>query len=812
MSTSGSPSSQVTSGTLPSSTTMSVRDEVPASPRLGARNKKERQKLVKSFYVFGRKERDYKKIKVLMSYSPPKTSNEETTSRPSAAEDDIDESSIALLCLPDGIQTSSHEVPPHFHSILITKQNGSRVYGSVLIVWEEELQKDMNRSAEDAENKNNSSSSSKILYGAEKNGTSLVLVDEDELEEDGDERDEAKERKRSRSDEEMNNKVTNQKVYVTKALCFLTSAPFTVATRSLLQFIYDNKCDSDLVKYICNIKLPSKGKFLKIKLPTKWKGHPCRSFFNGKSVTTNECDGLDSEVELTLSTNSHGPAAEVFIYRGMLELPLFDYPLRELFTNVLSPEQFLLAFTAVMLEFQVLVFSKDYYYLMLVSEALTHLLLPFKWQHVYVPILPSKLGLHYLDAPTPYIMGINPYKSQQQQSSTSNSSSSSSAPFSFGSFGSCTTHSIQCRIDCDNNRVECINDEEIMDQMDLNYLYPPFILELKNEIESILSSDVRITTQGTPVVARNQSEAMKRVTEIARKHKVVNDEFSYLDDLKLNQSLRIVFMRTLRKYILTDYERFIFNAQSRRDTIKFDVVSYLCDQPDSMRPFLTKFLETQMFVTFIDETAKKIQKSKQHMYSSHQSLLSSTTTVSTEDPDDLAVFNDLLLETRFNSAQEVDLNDFSIHANWQQLNQSYDLRVIASPLKQRNLRSKSNLFKRDVSQAKEQYLAKTSSDSPSCGTVAQQSQAHLLASPVRIPAALVSQTNWRVVESLSKEVEVKTKRIVREKMGKEEIAPLGIKINNVKKRLMLFNMTFRIIFRRGLCWRCRGKYVNCFFK
>lgn len=42
----------------------------------------------------------------------------------------------------------------------------------------------------------------------------------------------------------------------------------------------------------------------------------------------------------------------------------------------------------------------------LVSEAICHLIYPFQWQYVYIPILFSE-GVDYIDAPTPYIMGLH---------------------------------------------------------------------------------------------------------------------------------------------------------------------------------------------------------------------------------------------------------------------------------------------------------------------------------------------------------------------------------------------------------------------
>ena len=53
----------------------------------------------------------------------------------------------------------------------------------------------------------------------------------------------------------------------------------------------------------------------------------------------------------------------------------------------------------------ILVYSSEFDKLMLVCEAITTLMYPFKWPHVYVPILPPSLE-NFLDAPVPYIMGL----------------------------------------------------------------------------------------------------------------------------------------------------------------------------------------------------------------------------------------------------------------------------------------------------------------------------------------------------------------------------------------------------------------------
>ncbi|XP_047175239.1 DENN domain and WD repeat-containing protein SCD1 [Vigna umbellata] len=63
-------------------------------------------------------------------------------------------------------------------------------------------------------------------------------------------------------------------------------------------------------------------------------------------------------------------------------------------------------FTAVLLERRILFRANKYSLLTLVSEAICHLIYPFRWQHVYIPLLFFS-GVDYIDAPTPYMMGLH---------------------------------------------------------------------------------------------------------------------------------------------------------------------------------------------------------------------------------------------------------------------------------------------------------------------------------------------------------------------------------------------------------------------
>jgi hypothetical protein len=86
------------------------------------------------------------------------------------------------------------------------------------------------------------------------------------------------------------------------------------------------------------------------------------------------------------------------------ELNQLDFNLLEFF-DMLGVENAVKLLVCVLLEHQILVYSSEFDKLMLVCEAVTTLMYPFKWPHVYVPILPPSLE-NFLDAPVPYIMGL----------------------------------------------------------------------------------------------------------------------------------------------------------------------------------------------------------------------------------------------------------------------------------------------------------------------------------------------------------------------------------------------------------------------
>lgn len=397
-------------------------------------------------------------------------------------------------------------------------------------------------------------------------------------------------------------------------------------------------------------------------------------------------------------------ANTVSIFRPFSIFPLFDYSLRLLFTEVLNIENFLLILTCALNEVQILILSNSYYNLMLISECLITLLNPFKWQHVYVPILPSKLGLHYLDAPTPFIMGIN------------------SRLKSF-----IKTNKVACFIDCDNKKVEL--------NMSISLVVPPFIDDLRNELQELIDSDPRLASN------TSKSEALKRVSDLAHKYNVISDNFTYLDDVKFNQAVRILFFKKMKKSILNKYQHFVACVSDRKvwkfisiptkisvdlfykfqEQVKFDAVSYLSEQPSQMRPFLQNFVETQMFASFIDETGKLFSK-KQKPFFTDASLADSLYFEEDCDETDFSLYSNEVIESRFNTAQNINLTELE------------------------ELPSHSNLYNVPMSPCKKRLQPNT--------PIKSQLRS-IPPSPSRhVQSALTAQTNWKVVENLLKEVKV----------------------------------------------------------
>jgi len=498
---------------------------------------------------------------------------------------------------------------------------------------------------------------------------------------------------------------------------------------------------------------------------------------------------------------------------GLSELPLCDYSLREMF-SLFSVDNILNILSSVLLEHQILLYSVEYRKLMLVAEGISCLIFPFQWQHVYVPILPASL-LHFLDAPVPFVMGL--HHSQEGKSLLDICSQAN-----------------MCFIDIDKGHVELPEDlplypyyselkgdltQELLrltcatqsdfangHQRDSGFIRESFIGpdDLSASGEASASSS---TWSISKLEMLQQNETVAKITALAKKTGVIssledissslvdpmrsgNGRPHQLDahtkDLIFNSAIREIFLHYFLQ-IFSAFEAFVIPPSqdmdawlSNREIMQnFDKAAFLSDHPEAHLPFLSAFIETQMFTSFIDN--KIIAQ--------------------WEEPD----LNLRLFELRLKTLKE-DQGDHRVRRFYrtgaakdtetiiERRAQIVDL--VAPPAKSTDW-TKENLpipgyfpilscgalsqepttaAKRDSSKWKKkgrthQHTEHLQLSSDQKEKYIQEARSKGVRYPKLSdmnPAAMVH-TNWKFVETLLKECKTKTKRMLVEKMGQEAV-------------------------------------------
>uniref|UniRef100_A0A1A8PD42 DENN/MADD domain containing 5B n=2 Tax=Nothobranchius pienaari TaxID=704102 RepID=A0A1A8PD42_9TELE len=503
---------------------------------------------------------------------------------------------VNMLCMPRGLSfcTQADRLDPHFHSFTITSDDGTRSYGFVHTFYEEVTSPQIITAMQTlyqmhhVEHHSSSSSSSPSSSSSSASSPSSSSMDSlvSSLEE---------------SDAESPARVpgclgcvgsfdaARDTLYVSKALCLITPLPFLQASRQFLAQLHQAVTSQTapplpLESYIYNI-------LYEVPLPP-----PGRSLrFHGV----------------------HGPI--VCQRPGSGELPLGDYPLGEAFT-LLGVDSMVKLLTCALLETQVLLYSKDYQRLMTVAEGITTLLFPFQWQHVYLPIISTPLH-HLLDAPVPFLMGIQ-HRDGAQRSSLH------------------LPHEANlCFVDIDNHCVEAPEDlplfpdqTELIQELSevlLNFGLPPQGGVTTNPTTTTTSSSPRLSSLVLEDLMEDRQNGnlggeelavLERLQALAKRcggkkgseggktlEHVFEEEEEELKSAKLNIQLREVFADRFTA-IFGSYEDFIVHSApdldswlSNRDgSCSFDKGSFLSIQPAAHLQFLSRFLETSMFSSFVD--------------------------------------------------------------------------------------------------------------------------------------------------------------------------------------------------------------------
>ncbi|XP_053718048.1 DENN domain-containing protein 5B isoform X2 [Synchiropus splendidus] len=522
----------------------------------------------------------------------------------------FDQDAVNMLCMPKGLsfRTQMDQREPQFHSFIITKEDGSRTYGFVHTFYEEvtspqicsamQTLHQMHITEHPSANPTSSSSSSSSSM--------------DSLSSSLDEVDSANSSPRT----SVGYNSSRDTLYVSKALCLITPMPFMHSCRRFLSQLHRAVTATTapplpLESYVHNIlyevPLPAPGRSLKF----------------------------------------HGVYEPIVCQRpGSGELPLADFPLAETFT-LLGVENLIQVFTCTLLEMQILLYSQDYQRLMTVAEGITTLLFPFQWQHVYVPILPASL-LHFLDAPVPYLMGL--------QSKEGTDRTTLELPQEANlCFVDVDNHYIELPEDFPHfpNKNELVQElREVLLSFGIfaNNGAPPrtrsnpnstpnstpstpgrerklsTIRQLEDDGRNgnLVGEDLAVLQllQGNATLERLQALTKRTGVTVSRVdalragiksqetegqagRTLADDE--ELKNAKLNVQLREVFASRFTA-MFADYEAFVIQSApdleswltNREQMHNFDKASFLSDQPEPYLPFLSHFIETQMFATFID--------------------------------------------------------------------------------------------------------------------------------------------------------------------------------------------------------------------
>ncbi|XP_030575687.1 DENN domain-containing protein 5B-like isoform X2 [Archocentrus centrarchus] len=709
----------------------------------------------------------------------------------------FDQDAVNMLCMPKGLsfRTQVDQRDPQFHSFIITKEDGSRTYGFVLTFYEEVTSPQICSAMQTLYQMHNAEHASTNAPSCSSSSSSSM----DSLASSVDDGESTTSSSSSASRAVGSYDSSRDTLYVSKALCLITPMPFMHACRCFLSQLHwavtaATTHPLPLESYVYNIlyevPLPAPGRSLKF----------------------------------------HGVYEPIVCQRpGPGELPLADFPLAEAFT-LLGVENLVQVFTCTLLEMQILLYSQDYQRLMTVAEGITTLLFPFQWQHVYVPILPASL-LHFLDAPVPYLMGL--------QSKEGTDRSKLELP----------QEANLCFVDIDNHSIELPEDfpqfpnktefiQELTEVLlsfgiSANTGAPP---RTRSSPGSTLSTPGRERKaaalrqleddgcngnlageelavlellQGNATLERLQALTKRTGVTVARVDALragvkgqptegqgsqTAGEEEELRNAKLNVQLREVFA-TRFTTMFADYESFVIQSApdleswltNREQMHNFDKASFLSDQPEPYLPFLSHFIETQMFATFIDNKIMSQWEEKEPMLSVFDTRI-----------DKARLYNIRAPSLRSSCYQRCSVLKESAQAIEQRLMKIDHTAILPHLLDMKIGQGKyeqgffpklqANVLNTGPSTNKWCHRAATAqrrkdrhrqqTEHLSLDNDLKEKfmqEARSLGKNLRQPKlsdlspAVIAQTNWKFVEGLLKECRMKTKRMLVEKMGHEAV-------------------------------------------
>ncbi|XP_047479888.1 DENN domain-containing protein 5B-like isoform X2 [Penaeus chinensis] len=713
----------------------------------------------------------------------------------------FDNHAVQMLCLPRGLQfrTQKHVLEPKFHPFLVTKEDGSRAHGFAYVFYEEvnskqictamhtlqsvyltEMSSSHAKAASGAtpDKRDTRSLPRQFRLSAPKSPAALHFYD-----------------------------ITKDQLYVTKCIALVGQHPYVNSAKKFLKGLYRFfiQCESG------GVSLESHVYNLLYEVPAPPHGR-CVAFSCFGKMQVCQC-----------------PTSQ--------ELPLFVYSLKEFFT-VLNVESVVQLLTCVLLENQIILVSSDYYKLMLVAESICALMFPFVWQHVYVPILPASLH-HFLDAPVPFIMGLQCSNDSRDTIQIPNEANLCLVDVDEGTVEVPEDlPQFPHKIDFIHELTQLLLKWEVpAGKLDRNlnehhsqYKYrrrrkcswshdsdsgvsstEGSISGSHSSITSLPPSSVASSTspaQGPPSSSRSHhfdtlhlSPQLREITAIARKAGVYDGddvdgvrrerENEMLEDLKLNNAVREVFLNRF-VHMFCAYDHFVIQPNchemdmeqwlSCRESMQnFDKATFLSDQPEAHLPFLSRFIESQMFTTLVDN---KILSN----WGKHDTNLrvfdlrirflrdrydDSLVRTPSYEPCTTIRETEQILEKRLShidyrspAPQPMD----PLAESCTQFNPGHFPlldRIALNKEPHKSKKRSSHAWRRRERQ--ERHLEHTGLSSDQRDRIMHDAKSKLQPKLADMSPAHMAQTNWNFVEQLLKECKTRTKRMLVEKMGSEAV-------------------------------------------
>jgi DENN domain-containing protein 5 len=569
----------------------------------------------------------------------------------------FDSYGTCMLSLPQGLKfrTQKHDTKPRFHSFASTRDDGKRCYGFSLVFYEETKNENICTAMQTLQSMFITELSSKQGSLKRQDSISKSLPRHFRI---GD--DDKNGSASSFYDIQKDTLLVTKSItlicqcpYAHVAEVFLTNLykclPRAPGARlSLESYIYN---------ILYDIKVPDYGKSIRIYLPPEAPNlTPINTILQRPKIT--ELPLLDFPLRLLFSflgvgrliprlrpcnNDSNSSCSSPFQNVCWSFSPVCFWVSREM--SLLYQLTLIVRF---LLENQVLLKSEDFQKLTIVAECITSLLFPFEWPHVYAPILPTALH-HFLDAPVPFVMGLH---SQNLDASVQQKvglcyvdidNKTIQLPEELPTF----PHKPDFIAEIYEALSKFRQSEKVELPMPTNE-FESTILNPKNLMmnnnfyfQSPTSNDKYSNIQYQRLSASPAPSATLTLNKSRRKKHSLHDFISnfdysgpsnehqgssantvtsnkpstnspttneqYYNDLRLNFEIREIFLNRFC-HIFLDYQSFlILPNQNKSEWLKnresmhnFDKASFLSDQSAQYRPFLSQFLESQMFATLID--------------------------------------------------------------------------------------------------------------------------------------------------------------------------------------------------------------------